>query len=79
MNIQDFASGLLAGWAQLLVGQPLDFIKVRVQTSKLSVISISQITQDIYKTHGLKGFYRGASSLFFGSAFTIGSEFWLYE
>lgn len=38
-----------------------------------------EIAKEIQKQHGLLGFYRGASSLFFGFAFTIGLEFAVYE
>jgi hypothetical protein len=37
------------------------------------------IAKEIQKQYGLLGFYRGASSLFFGFAFTIGLEFAVYE
>lgn len=37
------------------------------------------IAKEIQKQHGLLGFYRGSSSLFFGFAFTIGLEFAVYE
>lgn len=33
MNISDFCCGLLAGWAQVIVGQPFDFVKVKIQTA----------------------------------------------
>lgn len=71
MNTADFVCGLLAGWAQVLVGQPLDYIKVKIQTSQLS-ISATEIIKNIYKDYGLKGFYRGSSGLFLGFSCTIG-------
>ena len=37
------------------------------------------IAKEIQNQHGFFGFYRGASSLFFGFAFTIGLEFTVYE
>lgn len=75
MNATDFFCGLLAGWAQVLVGQPFDFIKVKIQTAKQPSFSSIEIAKDIYRTYGLSGFYRGSSSLFFGFACTIGTEF----
>lgn len=79
MNATDFLCGLMAGWTQIIVGQPLDFIKVRIQTAQKPSPSIPSILRDIYSQYGLKGFYRGASSMFFGFAFTIGTEFLIYE
>lgn len=79
MNITDFVCGLCAGWTQVIIGQPFDFVKVKIQTATHAPPSIPQITQDIYQQYGLKGFYRGSSSLLFGFAFTIGTEFLVYE
>jgi len=79
MNPTDFFCGLVAGWTQILVGQPFDFIKVRIQTAQKSTLSIPTIAKQIYSEYGLSGFYRGSSSLFFGFAFTIGTEFLIYE
>jgi solute carrier family 25 (mitochondrial carnitine/acylcarnitine transporter), member 20/29 len=77
MNISDFCCGLLAGWAQVIVGQPFDFVKVKIQTAVCDT-PILTIARDIKKEFGLKGFYRGSSSLFFGFAFVIGTEFLVY-
>jgi len=33
MNVIDFVSGVLAGWAVVVTGQPLDFVKVKIQTA----------------------------------------------
>jgi hypothetical protein len=46
MNISDFCCGLLAGWAQVIVGQPFDFVKVRIQTA-VKELPIWQITREI--------------------------------
>ena len=73
MNISDFVCGLFAGWTQVIIGQPFDFVKVKIQTATDNNHSIPKITKDIYQQYGLKGFYRGSSSLFFGFAFTIGT------
>ena len=59
------------------MGQPFDFIKVRIQTATKEV-PIFTIAKDIKQEFGLKGFYRGSSSLFFGFAFVIGTEFLVF-
>lgn len=73
MNITDFVCGLLAGCSHLLVGQPFDYIKVSIQTSKEAKISIRDIAKNIYQKYGLLGFYRGTSSMFLGYTCTTGS------
>ncbi len=78
MNSTDFFCGLLAGWAQVIFGQPFDFVKVKIQTEK-EIISSLEIAKQIKKNFGIKGFYRGSSSLFFGFSGTIGTEFLVYE
>lgn len=32
MDIVDFVCGALGGWSVIAVGQPLDYVKVRLQT-----------------------------------------------
>lgn len=75
----DFCCGLLAGWSQIITGQPLDFIKTKYQLSKTTHTSARTLALEIVKDHGLLGFYRGSSSLFFGFGFTIAMEFAIYE
>jgi Mitochondrial carrier protein len=49
MKATDFLCGLIAGWSQIIVGQPFDFVKVRVQTAiESSPQTIRQIATDIY-------------------------------
>lgn len=78
MKVSDFCCGLLAGWTQVVVGQPFDFVKVKIQTA-LKEVPILSIAKDIKREFGLRGFYRGSSSLFFGFAFVIGTEFLVFE
>lgn len=39
----DLLCGLAAGWSQIIVGQPLDYIKTKMQLSKLSHPSFREI------------------------------------
>lgn len=72
MSSVDFVCGLVAGWSQILTGQPLDFIKLKFQLSECSSNnSTINFAKEIIKDHGLIGFYRGSSSLFFGFSCTI--------
>jgi solute carrier family 25 (mitochondrial carnitine/acylcarnitine transporter), member 20/29 len=72
MNVSDFVCGLCAGWTQVIVGQPFDFIKVRIQTG-VTWLSEWAIIKDIYNSYGARGFYRGSSSMFVGYSAIIGT------
>lgn len=65
MPISDLIAGFCAGCSQLIVGQPLDFIKTKIQASETNK-SILQSMKEIYHEYGLRGFYRGSSSIFMG-------------
>ena len=73
-TLTDFLCGLAAGWSQIITGQPFDYLKTKAQlsNSKISKNLLVQFSKDIILEHGIMGFYRGSSSLFFGFAFTIG-------
>lgn len=49
MNFTDFVCGVTAGWAQVLVGQPFDFAKVRIQSALNAKVNIPAIAKDIYR------------------------------
>lgn len=44
MPLADFAAGFLAGCAQVIVGQPLDYIKIKLQVAegKKSIIDCAK-------------------------------------
>jgi hypothetical protein len=48
LTVRDFVSGLCAGVAQILVGQPLDLAKVYTQMADHK-ISIREICKQIWK------------------------------
>lgn len=76
--LNDFVAGFLAGVSQLIVGQPLDFIKIKMQTSQ-NPISPLEAAKSIIHEHGFHGFYRGSSSMFMGIGAAIAIEFSIYE
>lgn len=45
MDVIHFACGALAGWSVIAVGQPLDFIKVKLQTSQAKARSMASIAK----------------------------------
>lgn len=69
-NIRIFA-GTLAGLSMVTVGQPLDYLKTLYQVRMHSLPSVREIYQEI----GLKGFYKGASSIYLFAGAVTALEF----
>ena len=57
--LRDIVSGTIAGSAGIIVGHPLDCIKVRLQRSGSSIASAIQL---MVREGGMKSFFRGLSS-----------------
>lgn len=56
---KDVLSGTSGGIAQVFVGQPLDIIKVRLQTAqKGTYTGLVDCASQIFKSEGPLGFYR---------------------
>ncbi|KAI8378532.1 mitochondrial carrier domain-containing protein [Blakeslea trispora] len=58
---QDIIAGTIGGWSQVLVGQPLDTVKVRMQTQPSPPLykNATDCMQQLVRQEGLKGLYRG--------------------
>lgn len=72
ITLIDFLGGASAGITQVLVGQPFDIVKTRLQVSGGSAI---QICKDIVKDGGPKAFYKGTLSPLIGMSFCIALQF----
>lgn len=72
ITLIDFIGGASAGITQVIVGQPLDLIKVRLQTEGGN---IGHIINEIYHESGVKGFYKGTLSPLIGMSFCIATQF----
>ncbi|KAK4664940.1 carrier protein ymc1 [Podospora pseudopauciseta] len=57
-TFKDLFSGAAGGIAQVLIGQPFDIVKVRLQTSTLYPSALAAATS-IYTTEGPLAFYKG--------------------
>jgi len=72
------ASGFVAGFAygatSVLVGQPLDTIKTKVQMSTRATSSW-KVGADLFRSEGLAGLYRGGLSLLMGGALIRSAQF----
>ncbi|ORX49735.1 mitochondrial carrier, partial [Piromyces finnis] len=67
-STNDFISGLLSGWAQVLVGHPFDTVKVNLQTQS-HYKGAMHCVKSIAKNEGFNGFYKGVKSPLVGIGF----------
>ncbi|KAG7365032.1 mitochondrial carrier protein [Nitzschia inconspicua] len=71
-----FAAGASYGLTTVIVGQPLDTIKVRMQGMP-SAMQQSALTvgKDLFLQQGVRGLYRGGLPLFLGGSFMRSAQF----
>jgi len=75
MSFKDFLSGSIAGIVQVLLGQPFDIVKVRMQTQGDAYKSPIDCAKSILKNEGLTGFYKGTLSPLIGISFCVAIQF----
>eukprot|EP00924_Labyrinthula_sp_SR-Ha-C_P008085 snap_masked-scaffold_11-processed-gene-2.6-mRNA-1 protein AED:1.00 eAED:1.00 QI:0/-1/0/0/-1/1/1/0/295 len=62
-----FLSGIIAGSCSIIVTQPLDVVKTRMQTTEQTQYrTISSSLKQIYNTEGIRGFLRGLPTKLIG-------------
>jgi solute carrier family 25 carnitine/acylcarnitine transporter 20/29 len=75
---KDFIAGTVAGWAQVLSGQPFDTVKVRLQTAVPGQNVYNgpvDAMKKIWSGEGLKGFYKGTTIPMIGVGFCVSVQF----
>lgn len=77
-NFNHFNSGLIAGFLCSIIVTPVEKIKINLQDIKKHNNSLSVI-KDIYKNHGLLGFYKGWSITLFREIPGFGLYFSFYN
>lgn len=72
-----FAAGASYGLTTVIVGQPLDTIKVRMQgiPSLSSKVPSYQVASNVLAKEGIRGLYRGGLPLFIGGSFMRSAQF----
>ena len=75
LNLNDFIAGSLAGIVQVLVGQPFDMLKVRMQTKPKKYKAILQTTKKIIFEESPMAFYKGTLSPLIGISFCVAVQF----
>jgi solute carrier family 25 carnitine/acylcarnitine transporter 20/29 len=74
----DFMECAVAGWAQVLSGQPFDTVKVRLQTARPGENVYNgpiDAAKKIWAGEGMKGFYKGTLIPMIGVGFCVSVQF----
>jgi len=75
-----FIAGASYGTTSVLVGQPLDTIKTRMQAhSKLLNANPLTVATQLFREQGIRGLYRGGFPIFAGGALFRSAQFGVYE
>jgi solute carrier family 25 carnitine/acylcarnitine transporter 20/29 len=82
ITLKDFVAGTIAGVLQVLVGQPFDIIKVRIQAQSPTQPLYKNpldCAKKIYHNEGLYTFYRGTLSPLIGIGACVSIQFGINE
>ncbi|RLV94505.1 hypothetical protein JA1_001702 [Spathaspora sp. JA1] len=71
---KDIAAGFIGGATQVLIGQPADLVKIRLQTTS-NTSSIS-IIKNVIKNEGILAFYKGTLPPLFGVGVCVSLQFY---
>eukprot|EP00940_MAST-03C_sp_MAST-3C-sp2_P000543 g543.t1 len=72
-----FAAGAAYGFTSVVVGQPFDTVKTRMQAS--SGDSASNVFRSLFRSEGLRGLYRGGTPIFVGGSLFRSAQFGFYD
>ena len=75
ITINDFIAGSFAGMVQVLLGQPFDIIKVRMQTQSSLYGSMMDCVKKTYVNEGILAFYKGTLSPLIGISACVSIQF----
>ncbi|KAF1982038.1 mitochondrial carrier [Aulographum hederae CBS 113979] len=73
-TVKDLFAGATGGIAQVLLGQPFDIVKVRLQTTQQYTGALDAATQ-IYKNEGPAAFYKGTLTPLIGIGACVSIQF----
>jgi len=78
-SLKNFVGGGVGGVCAVLVGQPFDMVKVRLQTAKDGTYTgAMDVVRKTMAKDGVKGFYKGMSSPLVGVTPMFAVSFWGY-
>ncbi|KAI5951162.1 YMC1 [Candida jiufengensis] len=73
-KIKDIIAGFIGGGVQVLIGQPADLVKIRLQTTQAT--SSVQVIKDVIKNEGLLAFYKGTLPPLVGVGICVSLQFY---
>ncbi|KAG7661974.1 YMC1 [[Candida] subhashii] len=73
-KVKDIAAGFIGGATQVLIGQPADLVKIRLQTT--SGTSSLSIIKSVIKNEGIFAFYKGTLPPLFGVGVCVSLQFY---
>lgn len=76
MEINNFIAGMFYGATTVIVGQPMDTVKTKMQTQGHK--SALTTARDIFHQEGVRGLYRGGLPLVVGAAFFRSAQFGIF-
>lgn len=76
-KVKDTIAGFVGGAVQVLVGQPFDLVKVRIQTGQYS--SPLSAFYGTLKNEGLLAFYKGTAAPLFGVGACVSVQFYAFH
>lgn len=74
-KVKDIAAGFIGGATQVLIGQPADLVKIRLQTSPTHTTS-ALIIKQVLKNEGPLAFYKGTLAPLFGVGACVSLQFY---
>lgn len=82
-SVIGFMSGFAYGCTSVVVGQPFDTIKTKMQATSADLTqtrpSMTHVASQLYKSEGIRGLYRGSLPLILGGAVIRSSQFGVNE
>lgn len=73
-KLKDVAAGFVGGATQVLIGQPFDLIKIKLQTTDAT--SSVQVIKNVIRNEGILAFYKGTLPPLFGVGVCVSLQFY---
>lgn len=74
-KVKDVAAGFIGGATQVLIGQPADLVKIRLQTSASHTTTL-QVIKNVLKNEGVLAFYKGTLPPLVGVGACVSLQFY---
>lgn len=75
-KLKDIAAGFVGGATQVLIGQPFDLVKIRLQTASGPSVSAVSVAKQVLQHEGPMAFYKGTLAPLFGVGACVSLQFY---